>query len=299
MDHVPVMAGEIVEIFAAVPDGILIDATLGLGGHSAVIKSSLGSKFQIIGVDRDPEMISRVGMTLPEGVSLQKMQFSKIPEMIRGEKIAPVTGVLFDLGLNSAQLDDESRGFSFTRPGPLDMRFDRSAGSPASDMIELIGETELYGILKEYGQERHSRAISRAVVKYRPKSTADLAELIKGIVGPRKFIKSAARVFQALRIYVNRELDELKSALSGIIPLVETGGRLAVISYHSLEDGIVKRQFQLDSGKCFCGPNEPVCICGKSNLLRVLTKKPIVPSDQEINENSRARAAKLRYAERI
>jgi 16S rRNA (cytosine1402-N4)-methyltransferase len=292
------MASEIVEIFTEAPEGILIDATFGLGGHSAVIKKSLGSKFRIIGVDRDPEMLTMTSGPL-EGVSIRKMRFSEIPEMIESEGTGPVAGVLFDLGLNSAQLDDPSRGFSFTRSGPLDLRLDRSSGQTASEMLANIDEAELVRILKTYGQERNSRAITRAIVKNKPTSTAELAAIIKGKVGPQRFIKSAARVFQALRIHLNRELDELRSALAGIIPLVATGGRLAVISYHSLEDGIVKRQFLLDSGKCFCGPNQPVCVCGKRNLLKPLSKKPLVPTPEEIDRNPRARAAKLRYAERI
>jgi 16S rRNA (cytosine1402-N4)-methyltransferase len=234
-----------------------------------------------------------------EDVSIRKRRFSEIPEMIAREGLGPIAGALFDLGLNSAQLDDPSRGFSFSHSGPLDLRLDRSTGPTASDMLANIGEADLIHILKAYGQERNSRAIARAIVENRPKSTAELAAIIKGKVGPQRFIKSAARVFQALRIHLNRELDELRSALAGIIPLVATGGRLAVISYHSLEDGIVKRQFLLDSGKCFCGPNQPVCICGKRNLLKPLSKKPLVPMPEEIHRNPRARAAKLRYAERI
>jgi 16S rRNA (cytosine1402-N4)-methyltransferase len=299
MNHIPVMAREVVEIFSSVPDGILIDATFGLGGHSVAVKHSLGNKFEIIGVDRDEEMLNQSSRDLPKGISVRKMRFSGLPDIIKNEGIGPVTGVLFDLGLNSAQLNDQSRGFSFSRPGPIDMRFDRTGGQSAADLIERIGEIELIKILKEYGQERHSRSIARAIVREKPNTTETMASIIKRIVGPQRFTKSAARVFQALRICVNRELEELKSALSRIVPLVATGGRLAVISYHSLEDGIVKRQFLLDSGKCFCGPTQPTCICGKRELLKVMTKKPVIPSDEEIRQNPRARAARLRYAERI
>jgi 16S rRNA (cytosine1402-N4)-methyltransferase len=298
MDHIPVMAGEIVELFSAVPDGIFIDATYGLGGHSAIINKKFGSKFRIIGVDQDAEMLARSAQT-PQSVTLHRMRFSGLPAMIEREKIGPVTGVLFDLGLNSAQLDDDSRGFSFSRPGPIDMRFDRSQGRRVSDILDTLSENELITILKDYGQERNSRSIARAILREKPDSTDNMAYLIKKIVGPQRFIKSAARVFQALRIYINRELDELRTALAGISPLVATGGRLAVISYHSLEDGIVKRQFLRDSGRCFCGPADAVCNCGKRYLLKVITKKPLLPSDDETRENPRARAARLRYAERI
>jgi 16S rRNA (cytosine1402-N4)-methyltransferase len=299
MDHIPVMASEILEVFAPVPDGIFIDATFGLGGHSAVIQKNLGSKFQIIGLDRDAEILKLASRNLPEGVNLRNMRFSELPTMIEREKIGPVSGVLFDLGLNSAQLDDSTRGFSFSLPGPADMRFDRSQGQSAADVLADADEKELILIFKRHGQERNSRAIARAIVRERPNTTDALASLIKKVVGPQRFIKSAARIFQALRIYINRELDELKTALGGVAPLVATGGRLAVISYHSLEDGIVKRQFLHDSGKCLCGPNLPICVCGKRTLLKILTKKPITASIQEIRSNPRARAAKLRYAEKI
>ncbi|HBC46608.1 MAG TPA: 16S rRNA (cytosine(1402)-N(4))-methyltransferase [candidate division Zixibacteria bacterium] len=298
MDHIPVMAREILEIFGPVPDGIFIDATFGLGGHSIAVKKAI-NKFKIIGVDQDAEMLAKALPDLPEGISVRNMRFSDLPKLIQNEKLAPVTGVLFDLGLNSAQLDDQSRGFSFMKSGPIDMRFDRNSGLPGWEVISRMNEAELISVLKEFSQEKNARAIARSIVRENPTTTDSLAQIIQRIVGPRRFIKSAARIFQALRIYVNRELDELKTALAGVVPLVATGGRLAVISYHSLEDGIVKRQFLLDSGKCFCGPHLAICECGKRNLLKVMTKKPLYPTDEETHQNPRARAARLRYAERI
>ena len=298
MTHIPVMTGEIIEIFAGAPDGIIIDATFGLGGHSVALYKSLGSKIKIIGIDADSEVLAKVG-ELPEGITVRNMRFSELPMMIQSEDIGPVSGILFDLGLNSAQLDDPSRGFSFSHSGPIDMRFDRTTGITASQVIRRINAPELATILKDYGEERHSRSIARAIVEARPETTDALANVIKIIAGPGSFIKSAARVFQALRIYVNRELDELKNTLYNVIPFLTVGGRIAVISYHSLEDGIVKRQFQLNSGKCFCAPNMPVCTCGKRNLLQIITKKPLRPSEEEVARNSRARAARLRYAERV
>jgi len=293
------MAAEIVELFRSAPDGYLIDATFGLGGHAAVIKRALGSKFEIIGIDRDPEILARAMKNIPEGIKIHQLRFSQLPAFIENNRIFPVSGVLFDLGLNSAQLDDDSRGFSFTHSGPIDLRFDRSRGESAAELISHIGESELSDILIKYGQEKKARAIARAIVRERPSETQSLASIIKRIAGPQRFVKSAARVFQALRIYLNREMEELKAALAGVAPLVATGGRLAVISYHSLEDGIVKRQFLLDSGKCFCGPAQPECICGKRKILKILTRKPLTPSSEEIKRNSRSRAAKLRYAEKI
>ncbi len=299
MDHKPVMTGEIVSIFADAPDGVFIDATYGLGGHTRALLSSFRKKFEFIGIDRDGEILETAEPDRPAGVVLHKMEFSGIPEMLRQEKIEPLTGILFDLGLNSAQLDDPLRGFSFQKPASLDLRFDRESGRSAAELLGSIDEDELIRILKEYSQQKKARAIARAVIAERPTTTESLASLIRSVVGPRRFIKSAARVFQALRIFINDELEEIKTALSGVIPLMAVGGRLAVISYHSLEDRIVKRLFLLNSGKCFCGPGVAECVCGRRNLLEVMTKRPLRPSEKEIMANPRARPARLRYAERI
>ncbi|MEE8417599.1 MAG: 16S rRNA (cytosine(1402)-N(4))-methyltransferase RsmH [candidate division Zixibacteria bacterium] len=299
MDHKPVMTGEIVSIFAEAPGGVFIDATYGLGGHTKVLISSFRKKFEFIGIDRDGEILGQAERDRPAGVVLHKMRFSEIPEMLRREKIEPLTGILFDLGLNSAQLDDPSRGFSYSKPASLDMRFDRDSGKPAAELLQTLEVDKLIRILKEYGQQKNSRAIARAIIAERPTTTESLASLIRNVVGSRRFIKSGARVFQALRIFINDELEELQNALSNVIPLMAVGGRLAVISYHSLEDRIVKRLFLLNSGKCFCGPEIAECSCGKRSLLEIKTKKPQRPSEKEIMANSRARPARLRYAERI
>lgn len=293
------MADKVVEIFRDAPDGIFIDATFGLGGHSTAILSSLGNKFSIIGIDRDAEMLACSESGRPSAISLRNMRFSGIPEMIRDESLGAVGGILFDLGLNSAQLDDVERGFSFSQSGPIDMRFDRAAGAPASHIIGKLNEKELTTILKDFGQERHSRAIARAIIREKPQTTDQLMRIVEKIVGGRHLVKSAARVFQAIRIFVNNELEELRVALEGAIPLLAPGGRIAVISYHSLEDGIVKRQFLLNSGRCFCGPQQPVCVCGRRKLLKILSKKPVMATDDEIRSNPRARSARLRYAEKI
>ncbi len=299
MDHKPVMTGEIVSIFADVPDGVFIDATYGLGGHTRALQRSFKKKFEFIGVDRDGEILGQAERDRPPGVVLRKMRFSGIPEMVGREKIEPLTGILFDLGLNSAQLDDPSRGFSFLKPASLDLRFDRESGVPAAEMLQTIKEDKLIRILKDYGQQKNARAIARAIIAEKPTTTDSLASLVRKVVGSQRFIKSCARVFQALRIFINDELEELQNGLSSVIPLMAAGGRLAVISYHSLEDGIVKRLFLLNSGKCFCGPEIAECACGKRNLIEVKTKRPQRPSEKEIMVNSRARPAKLRYAERI
>lgn len=299
MIHKPVMVSEVVSIFADVPRGLIIDATYGQGGHTRALEESLKGEIEFLGIERDGEILDNPETYRSKAVITKKMNFAEIPSMLIEEDRGPVCGVLFDLGLNSVQLDDPSRGFSHRTSSKLDLRFDRATGEPASEVIASLSEKEIVNILKEYGQERNARSIARRIVKYKPSTTASLAELIRKVVGPARFTKSAARVFQALRIFINDELDSLKRALDGIIPLLAPGGRIAIISYHSLEDGIVKREFSLNAGKCFCGPGEETCRCGKREMLTIKTKKPLRPSPEEVAANRRSRSARLRYAERI
>jgi len=299
MIHKPVMVGEIVTIFADVPAGVIIDATYGFGGHTKALEENSKGRFRFIGIDCDSEILETAGKDRPSSVTLRKMNFSELPRMLSAERISPVSGALFDLGLNSAHLDDPDRGFSYQKQSMLDLRFDRYSGEPAAEALKKIDRDTLVSILKEYGQETHARAIARSIVENKPTTTDALAGLIRRIAGPRGFSKAAARVFQALRIYINDELAALEKALGGVIPLLVSGGRVAVISYHSLEDRIVKRIFLLNAGKCFCGPEAAECSCGKKNILKINTKKPIRPSPSEVRENPRARSARLRYAEKI
>jgi 16S rRNA (cytosine1402-N4)-methyltransferase len=299
MIHEPVMVSEIVSIFADVPRGLIVDATYGQGGHTRALENSLKGEFEFLGIERDGEILESPGTYRSKAVNTKKMNFAEIPSMLIDENRDPVSGALFDLGLNSAHLDDSSRGFSYRNCSELDLRFDRASGEPASKVIAKLNEKELIRILKDYGQERNARAIVRGIVKAKPSTTTSLADLIRNVAGPGRFAKSAARVFQALRIYINDELDSLRKALTGIIPLLAPGGRIAVISYHSLEDSIVKREFSLNAGKCFCGPGEETCRCGKREILKIKSKKPLRPSPQEVAANRRARSARLRYAERI
>jgi len=293
------MVKEIVSIFADVPEGVFIDATVGLGGHALAVERNLPGKFVFFGFDRDGEMIELAKENLPESFRLFKMTYSKIPSLLEGEKIGSVVAVLFDLGLNSMQLEGSGRGFSYHEKLPLDFRFDRSSGQPLHRIIDKFSLSELVNILKTYGQEKKSRAIARAIIDKRPKTTDELAEIIRKIVGPRSYIKAASRVFQAFRIYVNNELDEFEKALRGIIPLISKGGRIAVISYHSLEDGIAKRTLRLYSGKCQCGPGKGICECGARRIIDIKTKKLVRPNKTEVQQNPRARSARLRYAEKI
>ncbi|MEE9553773.1 MAG: 16S rRNA (cytosine(1402)-N(4))-methyltransferase RsmH [candidate division Zixibacteria bacterium] len=299
MTHRPAMVGEITTVFEDVPSGVIIDATYGFGGHTKALLEKMGNKFRFIGIDRDGETLKAAEETRPKKVLLKKLNFAEIPSMLTAEKVSPITGVLFDLGISSIHIDDSSRGFSYQKRALLDLRFDRSSGRPAAEILYDIEENELIGILKDYGQERNARAIARGIKQYHPSTTDALADLIKEIVGPHRFNKAAARVFQAIRIYVNDELESVKKGLSRAIPVLAKGGRIAVISYHSIEDGIVKRIFSLNAGKCFCGPEVAVCRCGKENHLNILTKKPLRPSADEVRNNPRARSARLRYAEKI
>ncbi len=292
------MAEEIVSIFSDVPEGVFIDATVGLGGHLRAIKKRFPKKFDFVGIDRDGEMLEMASKGLPKDVRLFKMSFSEIPELLKREKFRPLTGILFDLGLNSMHLDNGSRGFSYKEAAPLDFRFDQESGKPLYEIIRNIKLPDLIKILKEYGQEKKSRAIAKAIIEKQPRTTDALASIVKIIVGPGRYIKAVSRIFQALRIFVNNELDEIEKAISGIIPRIAAGGRIAVISYHSLEDVIAKRQFKFFSGKCVCGPNVAQCECGAKKLIEIKTKKPIYPSREEIKNNSRARSARLRYAEK-
>lgn len=299
MIHKPVMVEEIVSIFSEIPEGVIVDATLGPGGHTKALMKSLGEGFRFVGIDRDGETLETTEREFSGHLTIRKMNFAELPSFLRDERIFPVTGALFDLGLSSAQLDDSSRGFSFQADSRLDMRFDRGEGRPLADILAEMSETETVRILKEYGQEKQAKAIARAIRRERPATTESLAHIVRKIAGPGRFTKSAARVFQAFRIFINDEIESLKEALSGIIPMLESGGRIAVLSYHSLEDGLVKRIFSLNAGKCQCGPGEAECVCGRRNLLSVITKKPLRPSDREIKDNPRARSARLRYAQKI
>jgi len=255
-------------------------------------------KFKLIGFEKDVEIYNRALSRNSDDVEIFNMSYSKIAQYLQDKNPGSVTGLLFDLGINSAHLDDPDRGFSYLKPGPLDLRFDRSDGQPVHELIADMKDNEIWTMLFEYGQERKSKAIARKIYAEKPATTQSLAEIIRKVVGDRGFIKSASRIFQALRIFVNDELNVLASTLQNLIPMLSAGGRIAVISYHSLEDRLVKRNFQLYSGKCFCGPNIIECECGSSKLLNVLTKKPLRPSDDETRLNSKARPARLRYAEK-
>jgi len=302
--HKPVLLGEVVEALAVQPGGRYVDCTLGGGGHAAAILEHSSPGGQLLGIDADPEAIKLAAGRLAEyqdAVLLVNDNFSNFDVICRRYSFVPVHGILFDLGLSTYQLDDDPRGFSFQRDAELDMRFGPSQETTAADIINTATETELALILEEYGEERFSRRIARRIIRERPiTTTLQLARVVEAAVGGRRGrIHPATRTFQALRIAVNRELENLELALGKTIDILGIGGRLVVISYHSLEDRIAKRFMQKEATDCICSPKTPVCLCGHKSSLRILTKKVIVPSEEEIRDNPRSRSAKMRVAERI
>jgi 16S rRNA (cytosine1402-N4)-methyltransferase len=289
--HEPVMLAEALEALAVRPGGHYVDCTLGRGGHTTAILERGG---QVLALDADPAAIAQA----PDGVRAFHAYFDRLEEA--AADFAPVDGVLFDLGLSSPQLEDPARGFSFAKDGPLDMRFDPTQGQPAASIVNHSSVDELARIFREYGEEPRARLMARAVEAARPlDSTRQLAQVIERAAGGRGRIHPATRIFQALRIATNRELERLAAALAQAVRILRAGGRLVVISFHSLEDRIVKTFIAGEARDCVCPPGTPVCVCGHKASLRPLARKPITPGPTEIARNPRARSAKLRAAERI
>ncbi|MCR5663869.1 MAG: 16S rRNA (cytosine(1402)-N(4))-methyltransferase RsmH [Oscillospiraceae bacterium] len=306
--HVSVLLHECIENLNIRPDGIYLDGTLGLGGHSFEIASRLNGGL-LIGVDRDESAIERAGRRLePFGrnVRLVKGNFSQVGEILDSLGIQAVDGMLFDLGVSSPQLDETQRGFSYMSDAPLDMRMDRNAPLTAYEIVNTWPEERLNRILWDYGEERYARRISRAILESRAdkpvETTLELVELIKAAMPAaalREKQHPAKRSFQAIRIAVNDELGEVERMMRTAPDRLKKGGRLCVISFHSLEDRIVKNGIQVRENGCTCPREAPVCTCGFVQTLRSVTRKPILPSQEEIENNPRARSAKLRVAERV
>ncbi len=302
--HVPVLLNEAIEALAVQPGGRYIDCTLGAGGHAAAILEQSSPGGQLLGIDADPEAIKIAQSRLEaykDSTLLINENFVNLQAICLKYDFLPVHGILFDLGLSSLQLDSNSRGFSFQHDAPLDMRFSPSQEVTAADIINTFSGNELAQLIKTYGEEAYSRQIARHIMRERPiKTTLHLAQVIEQAIGGRRGkIHPATRTFQALRIAVNQELEHLQAALKQAINLLGFEGRLVVISYHSLEDRIVKRLMQQESKDCICLPNTPVCVCGHTACLRLVNKKAITPSSAEVQLNPRSRSAKLRAAERI
>ncbi len=307
--HLPVLAEEVMSMLAPASGSLQIDATLGGGGHTERILEATDPDGRLLGLDADGAAIARVRARLVrfgDRLVLRQANFRELAAVAPAAGFDVVDGLLFDLGLSSFQLADSERGFGIRTGGPLDMRFDTGRGIPAADLLATLDATELTALFRRYGEEPQAGRIARAIVEARrsaPIGTAEeLAALVErvapGAPRGRRRIHPATRVFQALRIAVNAELDALEEALAAAVDLLRPGGRLVVLSYHSLEDRIVKRFMEAERKGCICPPAVPVCVCGRTPRLR-LVGRSVSPSPEEIEVNPRARSARLRAAERV
>jgi 16S rRNA (cytosine1402-N4)-methyltransferase len=304
--HKSVLLTETIENLAPDADEIFVDCTLGLGGHAQAILEA-AKNVRVIGIDQDTEAVRLAGERLSrfgERVRIFHANFAEIKEVLQRAGVQKVNGVLADLGVSSLQFDDASRGFSFRFDAPLDMRMDADSDEEtAAELLERLSEEEIADLIYRYGEERMSRRIARRIVWKREigepvRTTRELAETVEKAIGrkPKDKIHPATRTFQALRIAVNREIEILEEFIRDAVGCLKTGGRLAVITFHSLEDRIVKQTFQSLAGKCTCPPRLMQCVCGARKEIEILTRKPVVPGENEIAENPRARSAKLRVA---
>lgn len=302
--HLPVLPDEVLSWLSPTPGARVLDGTLGGGGHSALILQAIGPEGRLFGIDQDPEAIAEAQARLAaigDNVEIRRGNFSEVLPVWPQE---PLDGILLDLGVSSHQLDTASRGFSFMREGPLDMRMDPHQATSAADLVNAMSERDLADVIWRYGEERHSRAVARAIASRRTErpfeTTSDLVAVVEKVVPRAKDgIHPATRTFQGLRIAVNDELGVLERALPAAISRLKPGGRLAVISFHSLEDRMVKQFFRDEAKGCVCPPRVPMCVCGRKPTLEILTPKPVVATPEENARNPRARSAKLRVARRI
>lgn len=303
--HEPVLLDEALDYLVTNRSGKYFDATLGFGGHSSEILKRLNEDGILIATDKDVEAFNYCKKMFSDErrIELFLSSFTNIDKIAKILFIDKFDGILADLGVSSFQLDNADKGFTYREDAPLDLRMDRESDLTASDILNNYKKDDLAKILYEYGEERNSRKIAFKIVERRKikrfETTGELKALISEMVPPNYLNKSLSRIFQALRIEVNNELGELKELLDKSIKLLRPGGRIAVISFHSLEDRIVKEKFKYESLDCICPPEFPVCRCDKESSVKILTKKPVVPSQKEIESNFRARSAKLRVAEKL
>lgn len=305
--HLPVMAGEVVSLLVTDPRGAYLDLTVGAGGHSETLAARLESTARIYGLDKDQQAVDQARgklASLSQTVRVECASYGDVVATVENFEDKTFDGILMDLGLSSLQLDDPQRGFSFRSDGPLDMRFDPGRGGPtAADLLQSLTEKRLIEILRSYGEQPQAPRLVRAILKKRSlepiRTTFELVQLIEQTISPPHQKKACMRVFQALRIAVNEELDLLQNTLPQLPDLLKTGGRLAVIAYHSLEDRIVKWFFRREIKGCDCPPELPQCVCGRQPSLIAVTRKPTKPSETEIESNPRARSARLRVVERV
>lgn len=305
--HKSVLLDETIEGLNIKSDGIYVDGTLGGGGHSYEIASRLSDKGRLIGIDQDKDAIKAASERLKEfgnKVTIVRDNYTNFRKVLDDLNIEKVDGILLDIGVSSYQLDNTERGFSYNADAPLDMRMDDRQKLTAKDIVNEYDEQTLYRIIRNYGEDKFAKNIAKHIVAARSEkeieTTGELVEIISGAI-PKKLQKNgnpAKKTFQAIRIELNHELDVLKESIDGMIDSLNIGGRLCIITFHSLEDRIVKQKFKVNENPCTCPPNFPVCVCGKVSKGRIITRKPIVPSDEEIAENKRSKSSKLRIFEK-
>jgi 16S rRNA (cytosine1402-N4)-methyltransferase len=306
--HTSVLLNETIEGLNIKPDGIYVDGTLGGGGHSFEVCKRLGAKGSIIGIDQDAAAIEAASNRLKdfgEKVTIVRSNYCDMKSRLRELGVDKVDGIILDLGVSSYQLDTAERGFSYREDAPLDMRMDTRQTMTARDIVNDYSEMELYRVIRDYGEDKFAKNIAKHIVIARGKepieTTGQLTEVIRAAI-PMKYQKKsghpAKRTFQAIRIELNRELEVLRDSLDDMIDLLNPGGRLCIITFHSLEDRIVKSAFKKNENPCVCPPDFPVCVCGKVSKGSIVTRKPILPSEEEMEHNSRSKSAKLRIFER-
>lgn len=306
--HKPIMLEETIASLAIKPDGIYVDGTLGGAGHSLEIVKRLTRGGRLIGIDQDGDAIEAASVRLEpykDQVTILRSNYAQMRHRLDELGVEGVDGILLDLGVSSYQLDNSDRGFTYREDVPLDMRMDQRQTRTARDIVNQYSEMELYHIIRDYGEEKFAKNIAKHIVSFRQdqriETTGQLTQIIKAAI-PKKVRMSgghpAKKTFQAIRIELNQELDVLKESLETMIDLLHDGGRLSVITFHSLEDRIVKNIFRTCQSPCICPPEFPVCVCGRISKGRVVTRKPMVPGEEELKENPRSKSAKLRVFER-
>lgn len=304
-EHIPVLLEECIEGLKIRKDGTYVDGTLGGAGHSLQIAKNIGNKGRLIGIDRDIEAISKAKDTLKDFNNIIYVQdnHDNIKNILETLQIGNVDGILLDLGVSSYQIDEETRGFSYISDSPLDMRMDKTQELTAKIVVNTYSEEKLADIIYKYGEEKFSRKISKKICEYRKikeiETTKELVEIIEKCVPKQQHGHPAKRTFQAIRIEVNNEIEPLYNTVINAIDCLKTGGRLCIITFHSLEDRAVKQAYIDSLGKCTCLPDLPYCICGNSAKGKIITKKPILPTEEEMEKNTRSKSAKLRIFEKI
>ena len=308
--HRPVLLEETIESLKIRPDGIYVDGTLGGAGHASQVCKRLSEKGRFVGIDQDDCALQAAGERLKEfgknvRIDCVKSNYCQMKSVLENLGIDKVDGILLDIGVSSYQLGNAERGFTYREDAPLDMRMDQSSSFSAKDVVNQYDEMQLYRVIRDYGEEKFAKNIAKHIVAARQEkeieTTGELIEIIKASI-PAKVRATgghpAKRTFQAIRIEVNRELEVLQDSIDEMIDLLNDGGRLCIITFHSLEDRIVKTNFKKNENPCTCPPDFPVCVCGKKSLGKMLTRKPILPSEEELEYNKRSKSAKLRVFER-